>query len=125
MAHGIGSPAAWGKAVLARELWDRRLRLRAVGTGAWTTDLPGVAVGGGIELRPIPVHGLFAELSQPLGVNGPLQWSAGARLYTRAHHFSLSASQPGVIAPALQPRPTEGGVQVGFVIERVFGRDGR
>jgi hypothetical protein len=124
MAHGIGSPAAWTQAVFARDLWERRIRLRAVGTGAWTTDQPGVAVGGGVELRPIPVHGIFAELSQPLGVDGPLQWSAGARLYTRAHHFSLSATQPGVIAPALQTRATEGGVQIGFVIERVFGRDG-
>lgn len=116
-------PALFGQLVAERDLLDRRLSLRAVGTGALSPgveDSGAASVGAAVEFRPIPIHSVFVEALAPLSAPDQLQWSAGARLFTRGHTFSLYvASTPAISAYELAG-PTPDQLAIGASFERAF-----
>jgi hypothetical protein len=81
-ASSADAPVVYGQLVAERELLSRRLAVRAVGTGGLSpvpTESGGVAAGGAVEFRSLPIHSVFAEVSAPLGEEGGLQspWELG------------------------------------------------
>jgi hypothetical protein len=113
-----GPPGAFGQLTAERTLLDRRLSLRAGSVVALREGVD-VAAGGGLELRPIPIHGLFVEVLAPLTAEAPLAWAAGARIYTRGHHFSLYASSTPTTAQPLLVAPAQA-LSIGFGLERAI-----
>jgi hypothetical protein len=113
-----GPPGFFGQLTAERTLLDRRLSLRG---SAVTTLREGVeaAAGGGVEFRPIPIHGLFVEVLVPVTTEAALAWSAGARIYTRGHHFSLYAASTPTTAIPLLTAPVDA-FSIGFGMERAF-----
>lgn len=113
-----GPPGFFGQLTAERTLLDRRLSLRGAGIATMRDGLD-VAAGGGLEFRPIPIHGLFAELLVPVTADAPLAWSAGARIYTRGHHISLYAASTPTTAVPLLTAPVDA-FSIGFGLERAF-----
>ncbi len=113
--------AAFAQLPLGRSLLRDRLSLRVVPTAAYGFDGTWeAAVGGALEFRPIPLHGVFAEVSQPLR-HGALTWSGGLSFYTWSHAFSVYASRSAALHPvALAASPDDPGVTIGFALQRVF-----
>ncbi len=118
-----GPPSIYVQVAGERTLFDRWLALRLNLLGTVQPDFDeGLAVGVGLELRPDPLYGLFAEgvvplLDEPTGA--PI-WCIGARLYTAGHHFGLYiASTPTASVTPLANRPPAS-VSAGFSIARAF-----
>lgn len=123
MATQAGAPVLWGQAVLERGWLDRRLVLAASGSGATS---PGVdqsgrlGAGASVEFRPIPVHGLFAEVQVPMSDPAALAWAAGLSFYTRQHTFSLYAASTPLLHPVSLAAPTPAALAIGGSLERAF-----
>ncbi len=119
----LDQPALFGQLVLERDLLDRRLSLRAVGTGAIS---PGVEESGagsaglGLEFRPIPIHSVFGELVLPVAAPDQLQWSAGARLFSAGHTFSLYVASTPAISAFELAGPVPDQLAIGLALERAF-----
>lgn len=123
MGYKAGAPLLWGQAVLERDLLDQRLVLAATGSAATS---PGVdesgrlGAGASVEFRPIPVHGVFAEVQVPMADPGALAWASGLSFYTRQHTFSLYAASTPLLHPASLAAPTPAALAVGGSLERAF-----
>ena len=123
MAYGQDVPALYGQVVLARDLVDRRLVFRIDATGGiapGTADSAALSVGGSFELRPIPIHGLFASIRMPTADPSNLDWTAGARIYTRLHAFSLYVANSPALSPWELAAPTDQAIAIGGSFERAF-----
>lgn len=126
MAHDADGPAAAAELMLEHHALDRRLQTRLNGTWGLSDALPegtGAAAGGGVELRPIPVHGVFASVWVPVAgqpADAPVGWDAGLRFYTAQHHISVYAASPGPLATVTRAAPSAEGVAIGLVLERDF-----
>lgn len=119
----LDAPALYGQLVLERDLLDRRLSARVVGTGALSpgVDNSGAAsVGLGLEMRPIPIHSVFGELIVPVEAPDELRWSAGARLFTRGHAFSLYVASTPALSAFELAGVTPKQLAVGGAFERAF-----
>lgn len=122
-AYGAGAPALYGQLVLERDLLDRRLSFRADATGAISPGVAGSAAlsaGAGFEFRPIPIHGVFAELRMPSADPARLQWAAGLRFYTRLHAFTLFATNTPSLSPWELASPKAQAIAIGGAFERNF-----
>ncbi|MCB9742090.1 MAG: cytochrome b5 domain-containing protein [Alphaproteobacteria bacterium] len=122
-ASVAGAPALYGQLVLERDLVDRRLSLRANGTGALSPgvdDSARASAGLGVELRPIPIHGLFVEAQLPFADPSAVAWSAGARIYTRSHHFALYVSSTPATSPWELAGPCPEQIAIGGSFEKAF-----
>lgn len=118
-----GPPSIYVQAAAERTAFDRLLALRLNVLGAVQPGFDeGLAVGLGLELRPDPLYGLFAEGIAPL-LDDPTAlpvWCVGARIYTQGHHFGLYiASSPTASVTPLANRPPDG-VAAGFSLARAF-----
>lgn len=126
MAHSAGAPAFTGELTVDRTFLDRRLTTRLAAVGARSDALPagqGSTVGTGIEFRPIPVHGVFADVLVPVwpaDASAVLAWDAGLRFHTRSHHISVYAASPAPLSTLMRAGPGPEGVSLGFVLERDF-----
>jgi hypothetical protein len=123
MGYAAEVPETWAQAVVQRDLLDRRLLLRANGTGAVSPGVAGAArasAGGALEFRPIPVHGVFGEVQVPVSEPGAVAWAAGLGFYTRQHVFALYASSTPSLHPAVLAGPTEPALAIGGSLERAF-----
>ena len=116
-------PALFGQLIAERDALDRKLSARLVGTGALS---PGVAdsarasAGVGLEFRPIPIHSVFAELLVPVSAPDQVSWSAGARLFTAGHAFSLYLTSTPAISAFELAGPTPHQLAIGGAFERAF-----
>jgi len=119
-ASELDAPVFYGQLVAEADALGRRLMLRGVGTASGGGDDGlGTAAGAGVEFRPIPIHGVFAELNVPLAEPDGLAWSAGARLYTRRHAFSIYAASMVSASPWSLAGASDG-FAVGAAMERAF-----
>ncbi len=122
-ASELDAPGVYGQLVLERDLLDRRLDLRAVGTGAMAPgveDSAALSAGLGLEFRPIPIHSVFAEVLAPVDDLSALQWAAGARLFTRGHAFSLYVSSTPAISALELAGSAADQIAIGGSFERAF-----
>lgn len=116
-------PALFGALVLERDALDRRLSARLVGDGGLSpgeAESAQASAGVGLEFRPIPIHSLFGELVVPLGAPESLAWSAGARLFTRSHSFSIYVASTPALSPWELAGPTAETLSIGLSMERAF-----
>lgn len=118
-ATEAAQPVGYGMLVLERDLLDRRLVLRGDGILATGPGLTG-SLGGGMELRPLPIHGLFVEAQVPLAAPERVAWSAGARLFTRAHTFAVYAASTPEATPWELAGPSARALAIGASFERAF-----
>jgi len=122
-AAAADAPAVFGQLVVERAWLDRRLTARANGTAATSPgvdDSAAASAGVGVELRPLPIHSVFAEVQTPFADPSALVWAAGARLHTRGHAFSLYVSSTPVLSPWELAGPTPAALAVGGAFERAF-----
>lgn len=122
-ASEAGAPALYGQLILERDLLDRRLALRANGTGALSPgvdDSARASAGLGLEFRPLPIHGVFVDAQLPFADPSAVAWSAGARIYTRGHHFAVYAASTSAISAWELAGPTVRRLAVGASFERSF-----
>jgi hypothetical protein len=123
MGYKAGAPVLWGQAIVERDLLEQRLVLAASSSAATSPgvdDSGRVAAGGSLEFRPIPIHGVFAEVQVPMADPAALAWAAGLSLYTRQHTFALYAASTPLLHPASLAAPTPQALAIGGSFERAF-----
>lgn len=90
--------------------------------------VPGVRLAGGVtpfggvvlDVKPHHTGGFFAEaIVTRLGFRTSIRFSAGLRMYTRAHVFSLYSGTSAGLAPGEAASPV-GGSGIGFSMARRF-----
>ncbi|MCB9765065.1 MAG: cytochrome b5 domain-containing protein [Alphaproteobacteria bacterium] len=122
-ARTYEAPALYGQFVLERDLLDRKLALRANGTGALSpgvSDSARASAGLGVEFRPIPIHGIFGEVQVPFAAPDQLNWAAGLRLYTRGHTFAVFAASTPALSPWELAGPTDRQIAICGALEKAF-----
>ena len=117
------APALQSQLILERQDLDRRLSTRLVATGGMSPgveDSAALSAGASIEFRPMPIHSVFVEAILPLSAPEQVAYSAGARIFTSGHVFSLYYSSTPTLAPWALAAPAVQEHAVGLALERAL-----
>ncbi|MED5369995.1 MAG: cytochrome b5-like heme/steroid binding domain-containing protein [Myxococcota bacterium] len=117
-------PALYALGIMSRSFLDQRLTASIVhGLAASPGSDQGVtkSSGAGLEFRPIPIHSVFTEVNFAYGVvTSNLQFSAGARIFTRNHAFSVFYANTPTQSPWALTVGGPSGHAVGLAMERAL-----
>lgn len=117
------APALQSQLILERQDLDRRLSTRLVATGGMSPgvqDSNKLSAGASLEFRPMPIHSVFAEAIVPISAPEQVAFSAGARIFTSGHVFSLYYSSTPNLAPWALAAPALQEHAVGLALERAL-----
>jgi hypothetical protein len=83
-------------------------------------DSSALSAGASIEFRPMPIHSVFVEAIVPISTPDQVAFSAGARIFTSGHVFSLYYSSTPSLAPWALAYPSAQEHSVGLALERAL-----